>query len=200
MQKIFTEVVRGDIEAVRARIEQAPELVHAVATGSPQKFNSQSLLQVAIRSDQYAIAHMLLDLGADPNFIDRGAPSGWESPVLLDAVAAAAVHSRGSGGEKRWEDRAFEILSRMLDEGADVTATDTHQSNALTRAALIANDVLPKSGEPIPPEQDANLTRIFDALVRHGADLGQVDPLIGMTMIEYYQGMPVLKYLVGDAD
>ena len=82
MQAIFKDIVDGDEESVRARIEKDPSLVDAVASGAPKKYAGQSPLQVAIRTAQFGIAKLLLEKGSDPNFADVTSPKS-----IITAVA-----------------------------------------------------------------------------------------------------------------
>lgn len=195
LQAIFTEATRGDVDAVRARLEKKPELMNAVASGAPKKFVGQSLLQVAIRAHQFGVAEMLIDLGADPNFKPAADSAAWTSPVLLDAVTAAVLYAHAFVENDPAADASFGVLERLLDAGADVQAVDSHGVNVLGRAVVIANDVLPKSGGSTPPVQDANLARIFDALFERGADPDQWDPLLDMKLADTYANRPVVAYL-----
>lgn len=69
MKAFFKEIRAGDLEAVRSRLEANSTLVDATATAPPRKDDGQSPLQVAIKSGQFDIAHVLIDRGANVNFI-----------------------------------------------------------------------------------------------------------------------------------
>ena len=69
MQVLFTEITRGDIDAVRARLDKHPEQLELVATGKPKKFAGKTPLMVAFADWQFAIAALLLERGADPNAV-----------------------------------------------------------------------------------------------------------------------------------
>ena len=70
MQKTFQLLRRGDLEAVRQILDKKPEEVNAVSGDKPKRDQGQSLLQVAIKSGHLDIADLLIDRGADLNFIE----------------------------------------------------------------------------------------------------------------------------------
>lgn len=222
MQAIFTEIVDGDQESVRARIEKDPSLVNAVATGTPKKYTGQSSLQVAIRTGQFGIARMLLDQGSDPNFSDVKSPTGWSKSVLHDAAVAAVMRSRWSrrtfdaDSEKVWtvaeiekHDEGYELLVALIDAGADATAADSKGSTPLGHAVRAAHGVLPRrndekpelsDGKPLTPELVDDLTRIFELLKAHGADPERIEPQIKKPLADFYRHELVGKFLTGQVE
>lgn len=66
MQIFFKQIVAGDLDAVRARIDKTPSSVALVASASPKMYAGQSPLQLAYRHDRFEIAALLLEHGADP--------------------------------------------------------------------------------------------------------------------------------------
>lgn len=222
MQAIFKDIVDGDEESVRARVEKDPALVNAVATGTPKQYAGQSSLQVAIRTGQFRIAKMLLENGSDPTFADVKSPSGWSKSVLHDAAVAAVMRSRWSRrafnaeSEKVWpiaetakSDEAYEMLVALINAGADATAEDSKGATPLGRAAHAAHDVLPRrhddkpelsDGKPLTSELVDDLTRIFAVLKERGADPAQVEPQLAMTLADYYRSELVGKFLTGQVE
>ena len=223
MQAVFTEIINGDEQKVRDRIEKDPSIVGAVAAGQPKEYAGQSTLQVAVRSGQFAIARMLLAHDADPNFADTDSPSGWAKSVLHDALAAAVKRSRwlrpvrGAASERGWAqanseasaDDAFETLVALLDAGADVDALDSKGCTPLGRAARAAHDVLPRrrvdepersDDRPLNPEVVHDLSRIFSALKTRGADPDRTEPQLDMSLSHYYEFELVGKFLAGSVE
>ena len=222
MQAIFKEIVDGEDQKVRDRITKDPSLVNLVATGQPKQYAGQSALQVAVRTGAFALARFLLENGADANFADTDSPSGWAKSVLHDAAVAAVMRSRwvkmtiNKNSEKEWSvrnsgadaDEAFETLVTLLDAGAVVDAVDSKGATPLGRAALTANDVLPRRRDdqpernddrPLNPELVHDLSRIFEALMSRGADPDQVEPQLDMSLTQYYAHRLVGKFLAGEA-
>lgn len=206
MKALFTEIRVGAYDAVAARLDRDASLVHVIAKSPPKKDDGQSTLQVAIKSAQFDIAHLLLDRGADATFIDASAVNAWHAPVLHDAIRAAVFSSRFGrnraqpGKPPKIEvmntlgdlDRAFAVLARVIELGADPNATDSLGNPALMRAALDARQVL---DEPALPDLAEDLERVF-ALLRHaGSNFEWVDPRFGIPIREHYAGEPVGRFL-----
>ena len=156
MKKLFQAIRQGNDAAVRALLEKKPELISCTAKQPPKKDDGQSPLQVALKTGRLEIAEYLLDLGADVNFMEaEDCASGWQAPVLHDAINAAVMNSRWNenlqptgGGVKVFHtqaeaDRAFLILKRMLDLGADIRGVDSYGNTCVWRLCLQARQVLP---------------------------------------------------------
>ena len=206
MKALFSEIRRGDVLAVSARLDGDPQLVHAVAKAPPKKDDGQSTLQVAIKSGRLDVAHLLLDRGADMNYMDKSAVNRWNMPVVHDAVMAAVMSARYGRNRalpseapqvemmstrERFE-AAFGLLERMVRGGADLRAVDSFGNDALGRAVLDARQVI---DEPLLPELDQDLGRVFALLISAGADLDRVDPKSGRTLAEQFAGEPVAQFL-----
>ncbi|HEY3546355.1 MAG TPA: hypothetical protein VGK17_09710 [Propionicimonas sp.] len=205
MKALFKEIRYGDLAAVRARLDVNPALVHATAKSPPKKDDGQSTLQVAIKSANFPIATLLLDRGADVNFMEQPAINTWRAPVLHDALRAAVLSARFwrnralPGDEPRWEwcstlerfNEACDVLVRILDLGASVHQVDSFGNSALGRACLDARQVL---DSVIPPELDEDLERVFTLLLAAGADPDAVEPNRGQTLRALYGADPVAHF------
>lgn len=215
MKKLFTAIRKGDIETVRALLEKKPELISCVAKQPPKQDDGQSPLQVAIKSGQFAVAHLLLDLGADVNFMESpDCCNAWRMPALHDAIRAAVMSSRWNTNDKalgfrvrhtREEaDRAFALLGRMLELGGDIGGKDSYENSCLDRAVLDAQQILPsyrwQTGETLDdrlltPELEADLSRIFRLLLEWGADLDYVRPGFDQTIRERCKEGPIAQFI-----
>lgn len=89
-------------------------------------------------------------------------------------------------------DTAFGILGRIIAEGADVNAKDSAGNPALMRAVLDARQVLV---EPVLIELREDLHRIFDLLLRAGADKDWGNPRTGDRLVDVTEGHPVRRFL-----
>ncbi len=76
MKALFRDIRAGDVSAVTVRLGDDPNLVHATAKAPPKKDDGQSTLQIAIKSGQFEVAHLLVTRGADVNFVET-------SPTIL---------------------------------------------------------------------------------------------------------------------
>lgn len=217
MRAVFTEIIDGDLEALRTRLAAKPAEALAVAAKKPAKYAGQSTLQIAYRHGRFEIAELLLESGADPSFIEHAEREPWAMPVLHHAIMAAVMRSRWLAPTRREEDpwairstaedadAAFAALTHLLDSGADVTALDSYGNSAIERAVLDARQILPKyihndpdwvDPKPLNRELDEDLTRIFRLLIDRGADLTYVSPNMPLPAAEFYKAEPVGKYLV----
>lgn len=192
MKKLFTAIRQGDAETVCALLDKKPELIACTAKAPPKKDAGQSPLQVAIKSGNLEIAHLLLDRGADVNFMEaEDCGNEWRMPVVQDAIRAAMMCTRYNS---RWPDgyhvshtqtqadAAFALLERMVILGADLTKTDSYGNNALIRALLDARQIIPSfhPGEQryiedrlFTPELASDLNRIFALIMTSAPDITQ---------------------------
>ena len=192
MKKLFTAIRQGDAETVCALLDKKPELIACTAKAPPKKDAGQSPLQVAIKSGNLEIAHLLLDRGADVNFMEaEDCGNEWRMPVVQDAIRAAMMCTRYNS---RWPDgyhvshtqtqadTAFALLERMVILGADLTKTDSYGNNALIRALLDARQIIPSfhPGEQryiedrlFTPELASDLNRIFALIMTSAPDITQ---------------------------
>jgi ankyrin repeat protein len=206
MKVLFSDIRRGDVGAVLARLDAQPELVTATAAAPPRKDDGQSTLQVAIKSGQFEIAHLLIDRGADVNFIDTSTLNRWNTPVVHDAIRAAVFSSRfgrnrAVPGEpaaievintEEQFTRALRVLVRLLEAGADVNKLDSMGNPALNRAILDARQIL---SEPLSPDLARDLGQVFQSLLDYGADPQWVDPRFGSSLASQVVGTPLAQLI-----
>lgn len=219
MQVLFKDIVAGDVDKVRKRVEKDPDAANLIATAPPKQHAGMSPLQVSYHKGAYEIAALLLEHGADPNFCDLNPFDDFGMPVLHSAIGAAVANSRWMrpAGPAHlepveWElaktaekaDAAFDALRRLVDAGADVSALNTHGGSALGYAAGQARQYLPRykhsdpawvDPKPLNDELVDDLTRIFDLLLVNGADPARVEPPFGKPLGEYYAAEPVGRFL-----
>lgn len=220
MKKLFQAIRQGDAAAVQELLEKKPELIACTAKQPPKKDDGQSPLQVALKTNHLEIAEYLLDLGADVNFMEaEDCASGWRAPVLHDAINAAVMNSRWNvnsqtmyGGMKVFHtkeeaDRAYLILNRMLDLGADTGGVDSYGNSCVWRLCLQARQILPiydhntravGTDRILTPELREDLTRIFTLLHDRGMDLDYTKPGDPITVRGLYKNEPIVQFLVFD--
>ena len=206
MKKLFKAIRDNDMETVRQLIEKKPELVNCTAKQPPKKDDGQSPLQVALKAGNTEIADYLIDMNADLNFMeDVSCCNEWRAPVIHDAINAAVMCSRWNTNDKfmgfsvcstaEKADRAFEILKKMTDKGADVNALDSYGNSGLTRFCAQAAQILPSYNYAGHYETDdriftdelhADLKRILLLLKTAGADPDYVPPNFGKPLCEFY--------------
>lgn len=201
MKKLFTAIRKNDFDTVKALLSKDPAIISEVSHGAPKRDEGQSPLQVALKAASSPIVHLLLDRGADVNFIENEADaSSLRTPVLHDAINRAVMCTRwntvGINGfevmsTEKEADEAFEILEKIVKLGADVNSKDSYGNACLDRAILQARQILPRNKEDgsriLTPELYADISRTFDLLISCGADREYIAPYaFGKTYAETY--------------
>ena len=188
MQKTFQVLRRGDLEAVRQILDKNPEEVNAVSGDKSKRDQGQSLLQVAIKSGHLDIADLLIDRGADLNFIEEPTElNPFCQPVIQTAGGRAVFDCRRM--IKRWKgqyemhsskekaDQSFKVFEKMLELGADISQKNSHGGTLLQTILIETKEVLPsyswKTKETrdnvlITEELRHDLNRIYNLLIRYG--------------------------------
>jgi hypothetical protein len=164
MEKLFRAIRHGDIAIVTALLDKNPALVAAVRKPPPKKDAGQQPLGVALKTAQYRIAGLLLDRGADVDFIEDASVSGRQ-PVINDAVEAAIVDALRLNPTR---DESLALLTRMLAAGADVTTP--HPDTQRTVLGWAVFRVWRWHKAELTPEQADALTPVLQALADAGAD------------------------------
>lgn len=216
MKKTFKAVRDGNIDAVREILSVNPDEINAVAKQPPKKDDGQSLLQVALKTGQLDIAMLLLDFNANVNYIEpEECCNEWRVPVLHDAIRCAIMNCRWNSKDyftKKYEvhstkekaDKAFCVLKRMLELGADITSKDSFGNTSLERAILDARQLLPSYTYPemtvgddrlITDELRNDFSRIFSLLYEYGASNQWMDRITGQSIAEHYKDEPVSEFL-----
>ena len=206
MQKTFQLLRRG---AIRQILDKKPEEVNAVSGDKPKRDQGQSLLQVAIKSGHLDIADLLIDRGADLNFIEEPTElNPFCQPVLQTAGGRAVFDCRRM--IKRWNgqyemysskekaDRSFKVF------GADISQKDSHGGTLLQTILIETKEVLPsyywKTKETsdnvlITDELRHDLNRIYDLLIRYGVTADEIAVYQKIPLKELYQDSPTMEFL-----
>ena len=215
MQKTFQLLRRGDIEGVRQILDKKPEEVNAVSGDKPKRDQGQSLLQVAIKSGHLDIADLLIDRGADLNFIEEPTElNPFCQPVIQTAGGRAVFDCRRM--IKRWNgqyemysskekaDQSFKVFKKMLELGADISQKDSHGGTLLQNILRETKEVLPsyywKTKETsdnvlITDELRHDLNRIYDLLIRYGVTADEIAVYQNIPLKELYQDSPTMEFL-----
>ena len=125
MKKLFQAIRKKDFETLQKLLQKRPELVNCTAKQPPKKDDGQSPLQIALKIGNFEAANLLLDQGADVNFMEDAAAccNDWRAPMLHDVTTAAVMCCRHNykvdlGTKIYWEecsnqekaDAAFAVL------------------------------------------------------------------------------------------
>lgn len=174
METLFKAIENSDIDKVKELITETPSLISSVAQ-NPAELKGESPLQHAIKSSEFDIAHYLIDQGADVNYIGTGTLDNWEIPILHVAIKSAIQDTRfprreadGPKNDGALFRKHFDLLKRILEEGADVHQVDSYGNLPIMRAVL---DALNLDLSITDDELDEDLTEVFKLLIDHGCDL-----------------------------
>ena len=169
MNAMFKEIRHGDIEKIRERIAKNPSVVNEVFTGTkPKKDIAQSPLQVAIKCGEFEIIDLLLENGADADFMedpsqkpeDTSASYFMCMPVLHDAIIGAF----GIFGRQERSEQYVKVIEKLLERGAD--------PNKETSPSHIENECIPPVGTLVK-EADSVLRQYSQSTYQGGIDTYQ---------------------------
>lgn len=174
MKALFDAIKESDIEVVKNRIEEDSSLVNKVAT-EPEEVQGESPLQFAIRNDEIDIANYLIDQGADINFVGSGTIDEWRLPILHVSIKSTIKNSRfprreadGPKNDGELFNKHYDLLKRILEEGANTSQVDSYGNLPIMRAVL---DALNLDLSITDNELDEDLSQVFQLLTSHGCDL-----------------------------
>ena len=209
MKKLFTAIQKDDIATVKTLLDKSPELISCTLKGTPKKWEGQSPLQVALKASNTEMIELLLDYHPDVNFIEYETSSNiWRAPVIHDAINRAIMYSRWNvnrpdglevENSKQEADSAYTILQKLVLLGADVNGKDSYGNACIDRACLQARQILPlknSTDRVITSELRFDIARIFNLLIRNGADMNYIAPnAFGKTYYEQYKNEPIEEFL-----
>lgn len=174
MNKLFKDIRHSDIEAVRASISKKADVVNEVYNAkAPKKDIGQSPLQVAIKCGEFEIIELLLENGADADFMEDPAlvpPHSVCMSVLHDAIIGAfssLCYKKYSDSEKY-----MNLIERLLGNGADPNRKTSSDILPIGTAVNSAEMILERK-EAYPEIQEIAKQRLFDTLdllIKYGAD------------------------------
>ena len=193
MKKLFQAIRKGDLDTVQGLLKSQGSLTNCTAKAPPKKDDGQSPLQVAIKTEQFHIAHLLLDHGADIHFMEKESLNEWRMPVLHDSIRAAIFCARSSPeSAPQGFEEAYALLSRLLDLGASCKAQDSYGNNGAMRAAMDARQFYHCFSRP---EFMEDLTRVFSLLKKHGCDFS-AKTRSREAPVKFYEGEPLMPLLL----
>lgn len=215
MKKLFKAIRDKNIGTVIQLINSNPELVNCTAKQPPKKDDGQSPLQVALKTGALDIAELLIDHGADLNFMeDTSCCNAWRTPVIHDAINAAVMRSRWNVNNMYTGFKVFSteenavysrrILEKMLQLGSDVNKLDSYGNSGIWRFCSQANQILPSfhyaenfecNDRIFTVELETDLVCILKLLCRYGADLNYVSPNTGLAVKDFYAKGSMAKLL-----
>lgn len=193
MNVMFKEIRHGDIEKIRMRIAKNPAVVNEIYTGTkPKKDIGQSPLQVAMKCGQFEVIDLLLENGADPDFMEDRAnqPDNTKDyyfmpmSVLHDAIMG--VFGSLPYGEFERSENYVRRIAKLLELGANpnkesyphprTNNTTLPLDTLIGHADEILHRYQDRDSEFVTPKYDAakkHLFEILDLLKKYGVDFDQ---------------------------
>lgn len=174
MNKLFKDIRHSDLEAVRASISKNAAVVNEVYAGkTPKKDIGQSPLQVAIKCGEFEIIELLLENGADPDFMEDPELVPAHSvcmPVLQDAVIG--VFSALCYKQYDYSEKYVDLMKTLLERGADPNRKTSSEILPIGMAVHEAERILCcKNAYPdIQEITQKRLSEVLDLLIEYGAD------------------------------
>lgn len=180
MKKLFKDIRHNDIEAIKTSIAKNPAIVNEYFDGTaPKKDIGQSPLQVAVKCGYFEIIQLLLENGADVNFMENPEsvpPYSTCMPVLHDAIIGAMdsllYHNC------KISEQYVQLVSILLEKGADPNKETCPRDpqNAMPPIGTLvthASEALSRYADADPAMFDISkkhLLTLLDLLKKYGAD------------------------------
>lgn len=174
MNKLFKDIRHSDIEAVRASISKKAAVVNEVYNAkAPKKDIGQSPLQVAIKCGEFEIIELLLEKGADPDFMEDPAlvpPHSVCMSVLHDAIIC--VFSALCYKQYSYSEQYVNLIKILLENGANPNRKTSSGVLPIGTAINHAQTIFERKSA-YPDIQEITKKRLFetlDLLVKYGAN------------------------------
>jgi len=171
IKTFFKAIADSDLNKVSELLNSDKEYLKICNVAPPKKDDGQSGLQIAFKTGNFDIAKLLIEQGADTNFIETSEINEWTAPVLHDCIRATIFNSYTLQKDTSKFDKAFSLLQLMLDKNANPNSTDSYGNNCLHRAIMDSRQMIDN------PSADLTngivlqqLRKVFKALITAGAD------------------------------
>ena len=174
MNKLFKDIRHSDVDAVRAAISKNIAVVNEVYTAkTPKKDIGQSPLQVAIKCGEFEIIELLLENGADPDFMEDPElipPHSVCMSVLHDAIIG--VFSSLCYEQYISSEKYVNLIEVLLKRGANPNRKTSSKVLPIGTTVRQAEGILcHESAYPDIQEIARNrLFEVLDLLIKYGAN------------------------------
>ena len=174
MNKLFKDIRHSDVDAVQAAISKNITVVNEVYTAkAPKKDIGQSPLQVAIKCGEFEIIELLLENGADPDFMENPElvpPHSVCMSVLHDAIIG--VFSSLCYKQYVSSEKYVNLIKTLLEKGANPNQKTSSKVLPIGMTVRQAEGILcHESAYPDIQEIVRNrLFEVLDLLIKYGAD------------------------------
>lgn len=176
IKTFFKAVSAGDVNKVAELIHKNSEYLNICSVAPPKKDDGQSGLQVAFKTGNLEVAKLLIDKGANVNFMQASEINEWNAPVLHDCIRATIFNSYTLQRDTKRFDIAFSLFGLMLSKKADPKSTDSYGNNCLHRALMDARQmIINPSAELTNGILLEQLRKVFKELISAGADINSTN-------------------------
>ena len=170
----FNRIKEGDFKQVSEILDSNSEFLNVRNFAPPKSEDGQSGLQVSFKTGNFEIAKLLLEKGADVNFMETSEFNEWTAPVLHDCIRATLFNSYTFQKDTKQFDKAFYLLKLMLRRNANPNSTDSYGNNCLHRAILDARQTLNNPNTDFKNDiLIKQLRSVFNELINAGANIKQ---------------------------
>ena len=174
MNKLFKDIRHSDVDAVRVAISKNITVVNEVYTAkAPKKDIGQSPLQVAIKCGEFEIIELLLENGADPDFMENPElvpPHSVCMSVLHDAIIG--VFSSLCYEQYISSEKYVNLIKMLLEKGANPNRKTSSKVLPIGTTVHQAEGILCHESS-YPDIQEIARNRLFevlDLLIKYGAN------------------------------
>ena len=174
MNKLFKDIRHSDVDAVRVAISKNITVVNEVYTAkAPKKDIGQSPLQVAIKCGEFEIIELLLENGADPDFMENPElvpPHSVCMSVLHDAIIG--VFSSLCYEQYISSEKYVNLIKMLLEKGANPNRKTSSKVLPIGTTVHQAEGILCHESA-CPDIQEIARNRLFevlDLLIKYGAN------------------------------
>lgn len=191
MKNLFKAIRNKKIDEVFGIIDKNPTLLNVVAKGVSQKDDGEIPLQTAIKTDNYEIARLLIERGANIKFGEtENEDNEWRKPVLHFAISAVVNNSRfaiyipkystqntsgflGLFKKNQWKihseptqnyRKAIELLKLMITQGVNINVTDSHGISTVEVLCSEIENVQVDRSKPLSRESIDDLYPVFELI------------------------------------
>lgn len=168
MKKLFSAIRNKNIDEVSSILGKNPELVNSIAKGISKQDEGEAPLQTAIKTENFDIAKLLIERGANVKFMETEAETEeWRKPILHFAVEAVIANSRDelyipkyspqnnsgflglfkkdqytvkSEPTKEYQE-ALELMKLIIENGADIHSTNATNNYKISAIEFICNRI-----------------------------------------------------------
>jgi ankyrin repeat protein len=168
-EAFFISIRKHKNDEVIKFINSTIEFVNITRGSKPKKDADQSGLQIALKTENFQIARVLIERGANVNHVPNSKDQ-WNLPVLHTAIRSVFHTTHTIVDDFKQFETAFQLLEMMLENGADPNLIDSYGNNSLMRAALDAQIFInhPSFNEDLKTIEQSR--KVFKVLLDHGAD------------------------------